>query len=356
MPLSPHFLSLLHGEQPPGDLGERLALSLLGGVGAVYGGIMAARAGVYRHRERYRAPCPVISVGNLTTGGTGKTPMALWLAEKLLAMGRQPAIVSRGHGQQGTAPVTVVADARGMRKGFPEAADEAVLLARLLPGVAVLTGPRRCLPMAHAVAELGCDGIILDDGFQHLAVARDLDLVLLDAARPWGNGRLLPGGVLRELPTALKRADGVVITRADAGAEGLRRELEQRFPGLPVLTARHAAGAWRCWNQEGGTTPETPALAFAGIARPDGFRQTLARAGVPVAAFHPFPDHHPFTREELARLTTEARRLGARSLVCTEKDAVRLDAATLDLPLWTLGVRMAFLEEPLWLLAALERL
>ncbi|MBF0627884.1 MAG: tetraacyldisaccharide 4'-kinase [Magnetococcales bacterium] len=351
------LLPWLDGSRAADTPAMKLLLALLGGVGAALGGLQWLKA--KRHElgicRAYRAPCPVISVGNLTVGGTGKTPMVLWIARRLQAAGHRVAVVSRGYRQESRARVTVVADPDGVRLAPPEAADEAVLIARSLPGVTVLTGADRPALIRHAVEALQCDRIVMDDGFHRLDVARDLDLVLVDARRPFGNGRLLPGGILREFPAALSRCDALILTRADdpiSTGKSLER-LGRLFPGQPLLTAIHAPTAWIPIHPPGPPLPldalrGQAAYAFCGLAAPEGFQRTLAALPLALTGFHPFPDHHPFTSAELERLQKEAQKGGADCLVCTEKDAVKVHASP-AIPLFALRVEMQVEQGRGWL-------
>ncbi|MBF0152610.1 MAG: tetraacyldisaccharide 4'-kinase [Magnetococcales bacterium] len=352
------LVSLLDGSRRSMTRREWLLLHLLRPWGWSYGSVQALRAHAYARRwlDAFRAPVPVISVGNLTSGGTGKTPMVLWLAREILAMGYCPVIVSRGYGQRSRAPVTVVADPDGVRTLPPLAADEASLLARRLPGTVVLTGPERRLLMQFALRNYPCDVILMDDGFQHLQVVRDLDLVLLDAARPWGNGHPLPAGILREFPEALRRCDGLILTRADCAQapERLQQELATLFPDKPSALAHHKPGRWTLAGTERAFPLEElrPLLLqpFCGLARPDTFRLTLDRLGMTTLPLKSFSDHHLFRAGELAHLVRSAVREGAQALVCTEKDAVKIDPAwTTPLPLYFLAMEIDFPADPLWL-------
>ena len=184
----------------------------------LYQGVIAARNGLYDRGllRQEKLPCPVVSVGNLTVGGTGKTPTVILLANLLKREGRRPAVLSRGYGGQAKVPVTVVSDGSGILSHWRETGDEPILIARAAPGVPVLTGPRRLLTGRAAIERFGADCLILDDAFQHRALARDLDIVLIDAASPFGNGRLLPAGPLREPRTSLLRAHMLIRTGEDA--------------------------------------------------------------------------------------------------------------------------------------------
>ncbi|MBF0401427.1 MAG: tetraacyldisaccharide 4'-kinase [Magnetococcales bacterium] len=362
----------LEGRAHPTSLTARLALQTLGGIGHLYGMVMAGRAALYRRHlfTSYRPPCPVISVGNLSAGGTGKTPMVLWLAQQLRRWHRPLAIVSRGYGtpavQRPGQPrgVTLVADATGQRLAPPEAADEAALLAQNLPGVVVLTGADRARLIRYALAVQGAELILMDDGFQHLPVQRDLDLVLMDARQPLGNGFLLPGGILRESPQALRRCDAILLTRCDSEPlfEQASTLLSRIVPGKPVFRVDHHPVAWR---RLGSTTElplsalaAQPVLAFCGIARPDSFMNSLAQCQVRSTGLRIFPDHGNYSRAIWADLLCQARATQAQAMVCTEKDAVKIDPEWIEpaMPLYVLRMALHFPQEPVWLLRRLAAL
>ena len=277
-----------------------------------------------------RAAAPVFSVGNLAVGGSGKTPVALALARLLAGRGRTVAVLSRGYGAR-RGDARVVSDGRRLLLGAADAGDEPLLLARRLPGLRVLCGPSRAVLARRAVEELSADALVLDDGFQHRALARDLDLVVLDAANPWGNGRLLPRGPNREGRGALARAGLAWLSRADqaepASLEALRG-ICRALTGRPPVESRHAVADL----SDGALERSLPAaglagrkvLLLAGIARPGGFRRTLEGLGARVAAERIFPDHHAFADRELEEAFAAARAAGCDLVATTEKDAVRL--------------------------------
>jgi tetraacyldisaccharide 4'-kinase len=273
-----------------------------------------------------RAPVPVISVGNLAVGGTGKTPLVAWIARRLRGEGLVPAVVSRGYG--GTAGVgpLVVSTGEGPRVNARTAGDEPHLLARALKGVIVIVGSNR-IEGARSAAAAGAGVVVLDDGFQHRRLARDLDLVALDARAPFADGHLLPRGSLREPPYALRRAQVVILTRVreDDAATAAIDAVRRTGYGGPIVRAGHriagfsdAAGARR--------DPPKRALAFCGIGDPALFREDLAAAGVTTEGFHAFRDHQPYTLAGWDALVAEARGKGV-ALVTTEKDLSRLEAA-----------------------------
>jgi tetraacyldisaccharide 4'-kinase len=301
----------------------------------------------------------VVSVGNLTVGGTGKTPIVACLARLLQYRGQRVVILSRGYGGENRG-VTCISDGRRLYHKPPEVGDEPYWLARTLPGVAVYTGACRYAAGLAAWQECQPDLFLLDDGFQHFQLHRDLDLVLLDAAAPFGNGFLLPRGPLREPLAALAAAQGLILTRF----EPLRHQaqltaIRAAFPDHTVLTAAILPVGVATYP---GRQAEAPAslrhralMAFAGLARPEVFGATLKGLGVDVKGFEAFPDHHAYSPEELSRLAATARALGAEALVTTGKDWARLgERWDGELPLWVLEVE-ARLEDAGSLLELLDR-
>jgi tetraacyldisaccharide 4'-kinase len=338
---------------------ERLVRGWERGFTAGAGGLLAAMAGGYRGvlgaREWLYArgvlhsrtlDCPVVSIGNLTVGGTGKTP-AVELAVRTLAdLGHRPAVLSRGYGRSGGG-VQVVADAASIRLDAEEAGDEPFLLARRLPGVPVVVGPNRHEAGRVALARFGVTAIVLDDGFQHRTLRKDLEILMTRAGRPWGNGRLLPGGPLREPLSGLARAHLVIATGARRldEAEEVTATVRRVAPVVPVLTAVHVP--IECFEARGMRFVALDALggarllAFAGIGSPAGFCRTLREAAATVVDFQEFADHHWYTREELAGLERRAAEVRADGFVTTEKDWVRLRALPpLGRPVYVLSVRL----------------
>jgi tetraacyldisaccharide 4'-kinase len=270
---------------------------------------------------------PVISVGNLTFGGTGKTPTVIALARDLVRMGRRPAVLTRGYKRLDEGQVVVVGP--DPRQTAAEVGDEPLEMARRLPGVPVIVDADRARGGAEA-QRLGADVVLLDDGFQHLRLERDLDLVLIDAGDPWGGGRLPPLGRLREPAVALERADAVLITKTPAEwrpvAAEIERVVDRVAPRLQVFISRmrpsrvHVPGqGWRGPEVLSGQR----VMAFAALGRPDGFADTLAETGAEIAATRWFPDHHTYTDQELSDIVDQAAAASAVP-VTTAKDAVKL--------------------------------
>jgi tetraacyldisaccharide 4'-kinase len=294
-----------------------------------YRGAVAVRRAAYRRGllQRTKLPVPVISVGNLTFGGTGKTPTVIALARDLVRMGRRPAILTRGYKRLDDGQVVVVGPEP--RQTAAEIGDEPLEMARRLPGVPVVVDADRARGGAEA-QRLGADVVLLDDGFQHLRLERDLDLVLIDAGDPWGGGRLPPLGRLREPVAALERANAVLITKAPSEWRPLVAEIERVIdriaPRLQVFISRvrpsrvHVPG-------EGWLGSEVligrRVMAFAALGRPDGFADTLADAGAEIVTSRWFPDHHAYNEQELSEVVDQAAKASAIP-VTTAKDAVKL--------------------------------
>ncbi|MFQ5720291.1 MAG: tetraacyldisaccharide 4'-kinase [Acidobacteriota bacterium] len=288
------------------------------------------------------AGVPVLSVGNLSAGGTGKTPLVALLCTRIEAGGRRPAVVSRGYGGRNArrpgAPALVVST--GAPHTVPvspaECGDEPAMLARLLPGVPIITGRDRGECARVAVDLFGADLIVLDDGFQHRRLRREMDLVTLDAATPLERTRVLPAGPLREGPEALRRAHAAVVTRADDDGLFAHRaaEIAARCPGLPIYRSRHVPCRLRRPQEPSSDSgqplsdlTDRPVAAFAGLAQPDAFRKTLEDLGVRLVRFDAFPDHHPFTADEVQSIVASGVQAGATLVLTSAKDGVRLPAA-----------------------------
>jgi tetraacyldisaccharide 4'-kinase len=283
-------------------------------------------------KQAWRAPVPVVSVGNLTVGGTGKTPCVEHVARFFRQHDLRVAILSRGYGSTGGCN------------------DEALVLEENLPDVPHLQGADRVALAATAVEELESEILVLDDGFQHRRLARDLDLVLIDATQPWGHGYLLPRGLLRESPRSLRRAGVVLLTRCDQVDAAQRRRLREVVahyaPAVPVVEATHGpVGLVRNGSSE--TAPleavtGRPVAAFCGLGNPAAFRRTLEGLGAKMTAFRTFPDHHAYTRADVDDLRGWARQQATDCLVLTtQKDLVKLRLTQLgDRDLWAVHIRL----------------
>jgi tetraacyldisaccharide 4'-kinase len=324
-------------------------------VAALSGGyrrLLGAREWLYARRilRSRRIDRAVVSVGNLTVGGTGKTPAVMLAVETLQATGHRPAVVSRGYGRR-TDGVRVVADTAAIRVEPPDAGDEPFLLARRLPGVPIVVGTNRADAAALAIDRFDASVIVLDDAFQHRTLAKDLEIVMARASDPWGNGRLLPAGPLREPLSALARAHLVVATgaRSLADVEALERDVTRYARDVDVVPAAYVAAecfdARRMETVALGRLDGARVVAFAGIGAPLGFKRTLVDAGAHVMDLVVFDDHHWYTAADVARLGARALSLGADLMVTTEKDWVRLlGLAMPSAPLWVLSVRLELVD------------
>ncbi len=332
----------------------------------LYGWVVRARNRSFdAHPERAgRAGVPVVSVGNLSAGGTGKTPLTLFLAEGLEAAGWANAVLSRGYGgRRDIDPMSVEADSDPRQTG-----DEPLLMARRLDPGRVVVGRKRHAAALRALAQRpGLRCLLLDDGFQHRALHRDLDLLVLDGVRLWGDGRMLPLGDLREPMDSARRAHALVVTRA--GRVKDRAAVEawwSRYGGGPIFWVDFTLGALRAWGTEtrsplpGPAPVAGPAYAWCGLGHPEAFYADLLVAGVVWAGSRSFPDHRGPSPADLVRLQNEARTEGAAWLVCTEKDAVKLGQAharALGMPLFIAEQRVVGGEDLLaWVHARLEAL
>lgn len=285
-------------------------------------------------RKIERVSIPVISVGNLTVGGTGKTPMVEWLAKYFRLHEVRVALISRGYGAEAGA-----------------VNDEALELEQRLPDVPHLQNPNRVEAAQIAIEELETQLIILDDAFQHRRIARDLDVVLVDAIEPFGFEHLLPRGTLREPLAGFKRADVVVLTRADLlDAEGrlaIRQRIERYRPDVLWVEAAHApqhllasTGAQATITSLAGKR----VAAFCGIGNPAGFRHTITTCGYELAELREFPDHHLYSSDDVAALVSWAEQLDVAAVLCTCKDLVKLAVPRLGKkPLWAISIGMELL-------------
>jgi tetraacyldisaccharide 4'-kinase len=282
----------------------------------LYAQVGRARRRYYeRHPEaRRRLRRPVISVGNLSVGGSAKTPLVARLARHLLDRGETPAVLSRGYGRTNRADgVVVVSDGQRMLADLASAGDEPLMLAHALPGARVVVGEDRYLAGRLAEEQLGATVHVLDDGFQHVQLARDLDILMTHVGE--ASGRVLPFGRLRESPQAAARAHFAVVLEADAAAA--RTEAWN-------LGVSACAGARRVLQA---THPiESPVVAVAGIAQPAQFFQMLQESGYEIARTLAFADHHPYRRQDLSRIAEVVTASSAATVVTTEKDVVRLTA------------------------------
>jgi len=304
---------------------DRLMVLLLLLPSYVYGAVMLLRAWCYKYGlcKVRRLPRPVISVGNLTVGGTGKTPVTAWIARQLLEQGLQVVVLSRGYGGSLEGQVAVVADGQNLLLTPDQCGDEPYLLASTIPGLMVVIGSDRYQAGQLAMERLRPDVFLLDDGFQHLRLQRDLDILLMDCRRPLGNGRVLPAGPLREPASARQRANVVVYTRC--AATDAPAIIDQR---VPQFFARHRIASFRRLSDGAELALEQlqgdKVAAFAGIADPQGFFDGLRQRGIELPATVALADHEAYGATTRAQVEALLQQTGAEWLLTTEKDGVKL--------------------------------
>ena len=340
---------------------DALAIQGLAAASVGYGAVAALRNAAYDRGwlRPKRLPCPVISVGNLTVGGTGKTACVELLAGKLRSRGRRVGILSRGYGGGPGEYRLSYRDGRLMRDDAAVTdaevlADEPQLLARHLPGVEVFVGARR-ERTGRAACARGCEVLVLDDAFQHRGVHRDCDIVLVHAGMPPGGERLLPRGPMREPCSSLARADVVILTKADEAWDqaAVLRELARRIaPDVIVVSAAHVPVSVQdpCTGETHapGRLSRAQVGLLSTIGDPRGFEATVSRCEASIAWHLAWPDHHRYREAEWEALAAQVRRARPDAVVTTEKDWVRLAPVAaaslarrpLGVPLWVLPVRM----------------
>ena len=303
-------------------------------------------------RQRKHLPVPVISIGNVTMGGTGKTPMTRYVCEGLVSRGRKPAVLSYGYGGSLSGEFSVVSSPDEVRLSAREVGDEPAMLASKLPGVTVLVGKHRYESGLHAVGEFGSDIAVLDDGFQVWKLHRDLDIVLVDGIRPFDNGRTLPAGKLREPTSAFRRADCIVIT-GDGPSDEVRARIARIAPGAAVFSARHVPLAFHAIESGEEIDLERingrKVFALSSIAHPESFERTLAGTGAVLTGIERFPDHYLYTQEDVSHIENKARECGSEFIVTTEKDGVKLEGMHMNMLFLALATRLSISdEERLW--------
>jgi tetraacyldisaccharide 4'-kinase len=332
---------------------------ILLGISALYSLIVSFRIRFYSTHffRSHQIGCPVISIGNLTVGGTGKTPVVEKLARDLSERGRKVAILSRGYksvrrkGSRGDgAPVRVVSEGGALLLDSKTAGDEPFMLAKNLRGVAVVVDKDRVACASHAVNKLRTDLLILDDGLQYLRLHRRFDIVLIDREAPFGNEHLLPRGTLREPPENLKRASHILITKCDGSdLSELHRRIRRHNRTAPIIECRH-----RPVDLQDFSTGESVPLerlqglragSLSAIASPESFEQGLRKLGVSLELTQSFADHHRYSKSELTRFLKRCSRRGVSCILTTEKDAVRMPRLlNQELPILYLRIEIEILK------------
>ena len=314
----------------------------------LYSAALHTRMAAYRRGLFHviKLDVPVISIGNLTTGGTGKTPLVEWLCRTLAREGRKVCILTRGYGRTNPRKRVLVSDGVNVLSNPSEGGDEPFLLAQNLEGIAaVISDPDRVAAGQWAIRELGSEVFVLDDGFQYLRLARDLNILTIDATNPWGGGALLPYGRMREPKSGISRADCVVITRSDQG-ETAPVEIEVRkFLGTqPILMSQMKTVGVReltSKSVDAGAVVGQAVAAFCAIGNPKSFFEHLRLEGYNVVLTRVFADHHNYDQSDVDRLIQDAQRHGAKHLITTSKDAVKLQSLDFDVPCYVLEIEIS---------------
>lgn len=293
---------------------------------------------------------PVISVGNITTGGTGKTPLVEWACRVIADQGKRVCVLTRGFGRQNPNEQIIVSDGNKILANASAAGDEPLLLAENLIGVAaVVCNSNRAVAGAWAINNLQSEVFVLDDGFQHLRLARDLNIVTIDATNPWGGG-LLPYGHLREPLSGLARADCVVLTRTEEPADlaSITRTVQKIVGPAPIFRSRMHTSALRDLNGEAvehASLISQPVGAICGVGNPVSFFNHLRREGFELAFERALPDHYNYQQADVDNIVAEAKQKGARSILTTAKDAVKLSAFQFEIPCYVLEIKISIAEE-----------
>jgi len=310
----------------------------------LYGAVTRTRLSLYRRGTFHTTKLdrPVISIGNITTGGTGKTPLVEWVARTIASHGKRVCILTRGYGRKDPHLQVIVSDGYGVLASPAEAGDEPYLLATKLTGKsAVISSADRIAAGEEAIKDFGTECFVLDDGFQHLRLARDLNVVTIDATNPWGGGQLLPYGRLREAREGLSRADCVVVTRCDQAGdvEELSAEIAQLTGQRPIFKSSMRPVRVVSLKSAGETlAPPARVAAFCAVGNPESFFENVRQLGFEIGLQRSFSDHHVYSQAEIDSLIKDA---GATSLITTAKDAVKLRTLSFTAPCYVLEIEIA---------------
>lgn len=332
---------------------NRVATLALAPLSILYGALVKTREALYRNGvfRTHKIAAPVISVGNLTTGGTGKTPLVEWIARKLAAKDRRVCILTRGYGRVNSNRRAIVSDGTRILANVDEAGDEALLLAETLKGkAAVICDADRVAAANWAIEKFGTDVFVLDDGFQNLRIARDLNIVTVDANDAWKNGWLFPAGVLREPIKSLRRADCIILTRAVQPVDAeLLKQIHETSKAI-ALTSRMVTSRIRALKISGDTNATEPndlrrIAAFCATGNPEAFFDHLRGDNFELVHTASFRDHHKYTQADLDRITREGITHGAEALITTAKDEVKLRSMRFDLPCCVLEIEIEIYEQ-----------
>jgi tetraacyldisaccharide 4'-kinase len=326
---------------------NRAAQIALAPFGALYSAAIKARSAGYQARflKTHKVSVPVVSVGNITVGGTGKTPLVQWLAQHLADQGRRVCILTRGYQRENAKQQIAISDGKQILSDVSQSGDEAMMLAQSLVGkAAVVCDADRVSAAEWAIENLQSDVLLLDDGFQHRRLARDLDIVTIDATNPFGNRRLLPAGILREPIKNLDRADCIVLTRTSVEGPSELCERIRQVTNAPILHSRtHIANIRRLDSADGGreiAALNQPLVAFCGLGNPSAFFNQLRAAHLDIRNENIFRDHYKYSQADIDRLTQQAKDKGAQALITTAKDSVKLQSLNFQLPCYVAEIEV----------------
>jgi tetraacyldisaccharide 4'-kinase len=314
-------------------------------LGKIYGGVMNTRNRLYDKGvfDSFDLGARTISVGNITTGGTGKTPLVAYIAKYLIEKGETVCILTRGYGRRDPKKRVLVSAGRNILAVPGDAGDEPVELAKKLNGKAVIIADAdRVSAGEWAKREFGVTRFVLDDGFQHRRVKRDLDIVCIDATNPFGGGEVLPAGRLREPLGNLARADAIVITRSDLveNISNLRSEISNLAPDAKIFAAQNRSQIFDIKTGSKVSVGEEAVLAFCGLGNPEGFFKQIALDGIDVLSKRSFRDHYQYEQSDIDDLEQEARRVGADRFLTTAKDAVKLSDLNFEIPILVMEINV----------------
>ena len=312
----------------------------------IYNAVTRARLRGYQSGllPTFKLPVPVIGVGNLTTGGTGKTPLVEWICRKIAADGKRVAVLTRGYGRVNPKSQVVVSNGTEILTNEREAGDEPFVLAENLLGIAaVVCNPDRVAAGRWAIENLGTQVFVLDDGFQHLRLARDLNIVAIDATEPWGGGNLLPQGRLREPKKSLVRADCAVITRADQSEDldSIHATIQEIAGAIPIFKSRMLRSGLSTLDGDAIDSLPQPTGAFCGIGNAESFFKQLRSAGYAPVFTRAFPDHYQYKQTDVEALVRESKAKGVASLITTAKDAIKLRSLTIPSPCYVFEIEIS---------------
>ncbi|MCG9126765.1 tetraacyldisaccharide 4'-kinase [Candidatus Poribacteria bacterium] len=306
--------------------------------------------------KQTQLPCTVISIGNIVVGGTGKTPATATIANLLHKKGYKVVILLRGYGRSSSEKISIVSDGEKCLCSRIESGDEAYLLAHQLNGIPIIVGKNRFDTGKIAYDHFNCDIILLDDGYQHRKLTRDIDILTIDATQPFGTGTLLPIGTLREPISSLKRASIILLTRTDSPhkpIEDLKNEIKRYIPNSSILdsihhpTSLYELGNHNWKNDESQTIPlkeleDKRILAVCGIGNPDAFKSTIQSLNPESIQLIPFPDHHIYSDSDIEKIVQKSKQVNAQWVVTTQKDEDKLATLSQHIPVFVLSIELIF--------------